>query len=278
MSKIKLQSALYEKIAIGEKPIIITNSKNGNGYLTTRGFVSFGNIFTEIYNQIIESIEDSETQVNSIGNSYAWDCVQGVNLSDIITLFKTGKLPPLLKAEIESNTKILPFRVGIYKNKPTLYFIGFEDDLFLYDLLMIYNHKIKIKLCTDCKRAFVPTTKDIYCSSCKDLSLRNRAKYERLKKDPARLKYTRIQQRIKNRNDSENYRFLFERLAVENKNIDWLERWDTLDKRYQQIKKNCIEIKLTNEQWNENIKAANLQSIDDFSSWLDLQAKEVNSL
>lgn len=279
MAKIKLASSNEAQVKVSDEPIIILNSAKKQGYLTTHGFVSFGSIFVDQFNAVHDDIDTafSEMDKNNLDYlpicSHLSECFHNISYDEILYCFEHKTISMPLKEKISESTNTLPFRVGIYKNEPVLYYIGYEDDLFLYDFLMIFQHKIKIKLCSDCNRAFVQSSKNKYCDSCKTLAQRNRAKYNSLKNDPVRLKYTRIQQRIKNRNDSENYRFLYERLAANNKNLAWLEKWDTLDKRYKQIKRERIEYECTSEAWNNNLGKANIQSINDFATWLNRQQR-----
>lgn len=86
--------------------------------------------------------------------------------------------------------------------------------------------------------------------------------------------FTRLQQRIQKREKTVSaYRTLFEKLAADNKETEWLEKWSELDKRYQKIKKQCMEydFSLTETRWNDSIKTAHISSIDEFRQWLDKQ-------
>lgn len=270
MSKIKLTQCELEQVEISSNPIIIVDTKKRKGYQTTKGFVGLGGIFTSVYNELIDSLNETGRATPS----YIFDYFQGVSMSEIADYLKTGALSSSLKEKIKTDTKTLAFRVGIYKGKTTLYYIGLEEYLFIYDLLMIQQHSIKIKLCKDCGRAFVPNNKGEYCSCCQDIVIRNRAKYQTLKNDPTRLMFTRLQQRIQKREKTASaYRTLFEKLAADNKKIEWLEKWSNLDKRYQKIKKQSMEydFSLTETRWNDSIKSAHISSMDEFEQWLDKQ-------
>lgn len=270
MSKIKLTQCELEQVEISSNPIIIVDTKKRKGYQTTKGFVGLGGIFTSVYNELVDSLNETSRATPS----YIFDYFQGVSMSEIANYLKNGALSSSLKEKIKTDTKTLAFRVGIYKGKPTLYYIGLEEYLFIYDLLMIQQHHIKIKLCKDCGRAFVPNTKGEYCSHCQDIVIRNRAKYQTLKNDPTRLMFTRLQQRIQKREKTASaYRTLFEKLAADNKKIEWLEKWSNLDKRYQKIKKQCMEydFSLTETRWNDSIKSAHISSMKEFEQWLDKQ-------
>lgn len=270
MSKIKLTQCELEQVEISSNPIIIVDTKKRKGYQTTKGFVGLGGIFTSVYNELVDSLNETSRATPS----YIFDYFQGVSMSEIADYLKNGALSSSLKEKIKTDTKTLAFRVGIYKGKPTLYYIGLEEYLFIYDLLMIQQHHIKIKLCKDCGRAFVPNTKGEYCSHCQDIVIRNRAKYQTLKNDPTRLMFTRLQQRIQKREKTASaYRTLFEKLAADNKKIEWLEKWSNLDKRYQKIKKQCMEydFSLTETRWNASIKSAHISSMKEFEQWLDKQ-------
>lgn len=270
MPKIKLTQCELEQVEISSNPIIIVDTKKRKGYQTTKGFVSLGGIFTSVYNELIDSLNKTSRATPS----YIFDYFQGVSMSEIADYLKDGALSFSLKEKIKTDTKTLAFRVGIYKGKPTLYYIGLEEYLFIYDLLMIQQHHIKIKLCKDCGRAFVPNTKGEYCSLCQDIVIRNKAKYQTLKNNPDRLMFTRLQQRIQKREKTASaYRILFEKLAAENKKIEWLEKWSNLDKRYQKIKKQCMEydFSLTETRWNESLKSAHISSMEELEQWLDKQ-------
>lgn len=270
MSKIKLTQTELEQVEISSNPIIIVDTKKRKGYKTTKGFVGLGGIFTSVYNELIDSLNETTPATPS----YIFDYFQGVSMSEIADYLQSGVLSSSLREKIKTDTKTLAFRVGIYKGKPTLYYVGFEEYLFIYDLLMIQQHHIKIKLCKDCGRAFVPHTKGEYCPLCQNIVIRNRAKYQTLKNDPARLMFTRLQQRIQKREKTASaYRTLFEKLAANNKETEWLKKWSELDKRYQKIKKQCMEydFSLTETRWNDSIKTAHISSIDEFRQWLDKQ-------
>ncbi len=267
MAKIKLSDVYTEQIQICKKPIVIIDTKTKQGYQTTKGFVSFGGIFLSIYNEMIEAFSEEPPSLPS----YTLEYFQGVSITDIADYMKEGILSRSLSEKIKANTKTLAFRVGIYNNKPTLYYVGDEGNLFLYDMLMIKQHNIKVKLCADCGKAFIPKTKGVYCSDCQNIIIRNKAKYQALKKDPARLMFTRLQQRIQKReSNSSQYRSLFEWLASNNKEVSWLEKWSELDKRYQKIKNSerRNNYSFSEKEWNDALKAVHISSIEEFEKWL----------
>lgn len=285
MPIIKLSDVRDEQIEISKNPIIIVENKSQKGYKTTHGFIGFGKIFISIYNNHLYEIEECEKEMEASGYQYSiglWtsELLQGLNLTEIVDFVETGNLSTALEEKIMANTKTLPFRVGIYKNKPVLYYIGFEEYLFIYDLLMIGQHNIKIKFCKDCGRAFLPNTRGEYCPNCKNSNVRNKEKYKRLKEDPTRLLFTRLQQRIQKREKlASPYRTLFEKLAAKNKKIQWLEKWSELDKRYQKVKRHCMEYNpsMTESAWDNLLKNSKISSIKEFEEWIDLQ-EQANSV
>lgn len=267
MSKIKLTQPEVEQIELSSNPVIIVESTARKGYQTRSGFVGFGGIFISVYNELMDALNEDNHSVPS----YVFDYFQGITLPEIAAYLQKGSLSSVMEDKIKTNTKTLAFRVGIYKGKPTLYYIGYEGYLFIYDLLMIQQHHIKIKLCEDCGRAFIPNTKGLYCPHCQDVTIRNKAKYQTLKNDPARLMYTRLQQRIhKREKTSSAYRMLFEKLAADHKEVQWLEKWSNLDKQFQQAKRHCMTycVSMTEEEWNDKIKSAHISSIEEFEKWI----------
>lgn len=268
--KIKLSETHTEQIELNSSPIIIFDDEQKKGYQTTRGFRPFGSIFASVYNELVETISESATP------SYIFEYFQEINLIEIIEFMENGVLSESMQEKIKANTKTLPFRVGVYNGKPSLYYIGYEESLFIYDMLMIKQHNIKIKLCEGCGRAFNPNTKGLYCSHCRDITTRNKEKYKRLKKDPVRLAFTRLQQCIQKREQNSAYRVLFEKLAATNKKIEWLEKWKELDKRYQKVKRHCMtyDISLTQEVWNESLSNSKITSIEEFQQWISEKEQE----
>lgn len=258
-----------------ETPIMIVNNKDQQGYKTTHGFVPFGGIFIETYNRFMYDLSETEKEMD--GNpdvSYSdlgiW-IFQGCGIQDIVNYIENDILTNTLRENLVNKSKTFLFQVGLYEEQPVLYFTGTESDLMLYDILMIKENSIKIKFCKDCGNAFFPNTQGLYCPRCKDLNVRNREKYQTLKKDPVRLKYTRLQQRIQKREKTEtNYRLLFENLARHNKNIEWLERWGRLDKEYQRVKRYSCEYLpgMDETEWDEMITQGQIDSIDDFEKWI----------
>lgn len=139
MSKIKLTTPIIRQAELSDKPIIIVDAKDEKGYRTIRGFVPCGDIFISCYNQLIEALNEqanSGTEYLSIPGGFM-DCFHDISLTEISDYIEQGILSEAMKEKISSNTDILPFRVGVYKDNIVLFFIGKEEELFIYDLLMI---------------------------------------------------------------------------------------------------------------------------------------------
>lgn len=274
MSTIKLPKT--ENITISENPIMIINNRNQKGYKTMHGFVPFGGIFISAYNELMreldETIEEMEKNPGTnYGISATFDYFGGLDLQDINDYIENGILSDKVQEKIVSKTGTLPFRVGFYNNRPVLYYAGIESELVIYDILMIKENDIKIKFCKDCGNAFFPNTKGVYCSKCKDTKIRNREKYQKLKNDKVRLTYTRLQQRIQKREgEATPYRILFEKLALKD-NLEWLEKWSKLDKKYQKVKRYYFEYdsQMSEPEWNKKINNQQINTIDDFETWLN---------
>ena len=279
MAKIRLLRS--ENITITETAIMIVNSKDQRGYKTARGFVPFGGIFIECYNDFMSELSEIEKEMKENPDiSYstsAFDLFQSCEVQDIINFIESGILTAILRENIVNESKTLPFRVGLYNEQPTLYFAGVESDLMIYDVLMIKENDIKIKFCKDCGNAFLPNTKGLYCPHCKAPNVRNREKYRALKQDHVRLKYTRLQQRIQKREKAGSYRLLFEKLAQQNKNMEWLGKWSELDKKYQKIKRYYFEFdsQMSESEWNQKLSISGIQTIDDFQEWINRCQAEI---
>lgn len=273
MAKIRLLRS--ENITITETPIMIVNSKDQRGYKTTHGFVPFGGIFIKNYNEFRFELSEIEKEMEeNPGVSYgtsAFDCFQNCDAQDIIDFIESGTLTDTLRENIVNRSETLPFRVGFYNEQPVIYYTGIESDLMTYDVLMIKENDIKIKFCKDCGNAFFPKTQGRYCPCCKGSNIRSQEKYRTLKQDPVRLKYTRLQQRIQKREKAGNYRLLFEKLAQQNKNMEWLERWSGLDKEYQKLKRHYYEFdyQMSESEWNRKLNISQIETIDDFQKWID---------
>lgn len=274
MSKIKLTTPIIRQAELSDKPIIIVDAKDEKGYRTIRGFVPCGDIFISCYNQLIEALNEqanSGTEYLSIPGGFM-DCFHDISLTEISDYIEQGILSEAMKEKISSNMDILPFRVGVYKDNIVLYFIGKEEELFIYDLLMIRQHDVRVRLCKDCGKAFIPKTNGQYCPHCRDILTRNKANYEKLKADPVRLKYTRLQQRIQKREPILSpYKKWFENLAIDNKTESWLNEMSELDKRYKSVKRDYISCGFSSaeKEWDEKFKQANLSTLDDLKVWLD---------
>lgn len=259
---------------ITETSIMIVNNKDQRGYKTTHGFVPFGGIFVENYNEFQVELSKIEKEMEEIsGVSYGTSALypfQNCKTQDIINFIESGTLTDTLRENIVKKSETLPFRVGFYNEQPVIYYAGIESDLLLYDVLMIKENDIKIKFCKDCGNAFFPKTQGRYCPCCKGPNIRNREKYRALKQDPVRLKYTRLQQRIQKREKAGNYRLLFEKLSQRNKNMEWLEKWSKLDKEYQKLKQYSCEyvVGMDEIKWDELLYSDRIESIDDFEKWL----------
>lgn len=274
MSTIKLPKT--ENITISESPIMIINNRNQKGYKTMHGFVPFGGIFISAYNELMHELDEAAEEMKknpgtSYGISATFNYFGSLDLQDINDYIENGILSDKVKDKIINKTRTLPFRVGFYDNQPVLYYIGVEDELVIYDILMIKENDIKIKLCKDCGNAFFPNTKGVYCSKCKDTKIRNREKYQKLKNDKVRLTYTRLQQRIQKREgDTTPYRMLFEKLAKKD-SLEWLEKWKQLDKKYQKVKQYCFEYdsQMSEPKWNKKISEQQINTINDFETWLN---------
>lgn len=265
MAKINLNAPRIEQVVLNANPIIIVDTKSEKGYKTVDGFREFGSIFMSIYNDfIVPPDKDFDYDMDSF--------FSGVTPEEIKKYITTGELTSDFLKKIEANAEILPFRIGVYENGPALCYAGLSKDLFLYDLLMIKQHDIKIRLCEDCGKAFIPKTNGIYCTHCRDIHIRRKDKYEKLKADPVRLKYTRLQQRIQKREPILSpYKKWFENLAVDNKTESWLNEMVELDKRYKSVKRNYISCGFSSaeKEWDEKFKRANLATLDDLKVWLD---------
>lgn len=272
MSIIKL--AKSENVCISENPIMIINNKKQKGYKTTHGFVPFGGIFLSTYNELMresdEVIEEMEKNPGVSCSAQMYDSFCDLKLREIVDYIENGILADELREKIVNANRTLPFRVGFYNNQPVLYYVGIKSYLAIYDILMIKENDIKIKFCKDCGSAFFPNTKGVYCPICKDTKVRNREKYQKLKNDKVKLTYERLRQRIQKREGNATpYRLLFEKLAQKD-NLEWLERWSQLDKKYQKIKRDCFEYdsQMNESNWNAKINMQQINSIDDFESWL----------
>lgn len=275
MARISLTGMPSAQVALSENPIIILESKSQKGYKMDGEFLSFGEIFILVYNELINEIDEYEKSSAKYGYELYpapdYGFLQGLDLTEIVDFVETGNLSANLEEKINANTTTLPFRVGIYEGTPVLYYLGFKVFLFSYDLLMIKRHNVKIKFCKDCGNAFFPKTRGEYCPSCKNSDIRNKAKYKRLKEDPTRLLFTRLQQRIQKREKlASQYRILFENLAAKNKEIHWLEKWSELDKRYQKLKRYCMAYNssMTESAWDKLIKNSKISSIEEFEKWI----------
>lgn len=209
MGKIKLSDQNFDSVITTTSPILIVNSKDEQGYKTQHGFVRYGEYVVEaINNDIIAMTEieeeydydkekgnfrDTEKKRVSVGFSSLLPA--GIGLKDIVHTINSGRLTGDMQSKIRSNALTLPFGVGIYKNAPVLYYKGEESNLFLYDLLMVIQNSVTIRLCKNCGHAFISSNNKQYCSraDCQQAIIQN--KWKSAKNAPTG-DYKRIRQRI----------------------------------------------------------------------------------
>ncbi len=273
MSKIQLSKINPAKTIIANEPILLTDV----GYITSNNFLPFGKIFINEYNGMLTDINKSAIQNEGtlikekhFGNLYKFSIEQ---LTDFI---KKRIISKEIWIQVQSENKILPFTIGISGEKPYLKFLGIISELAVYDMLMIKKHNIPLNICKFCGKAFTPVKGSKQCSDCsKDGKEANREKYERIKQDPKRKKYTNLRSRISKREgESSNYLNLFLRLYQNNKHLKWLNLWDTLDKNYQQIKKQALKNNTYIEiEWDKQVGNQNFKTIEELESWLYQQNK-----
>lgn len=209
MAKIKLSDQNFENVITTKSPILIVNSKDERGYKTTHGFIHYGEYVVEAINNDIVAMSEIEQdyeydgekgcfidhEKNPVSVGFPNQISKGFELKDIVQTINSGKLSDDMQSKIRSNALTLPFGVGIYKNAPVLYYKGEESDLFLYDLLIVIQNNIAIRLCKNCGHAFISLNNKQYCPQkvCQQAIVQN--KWKSAKNAPTG-DYKRIRQRI----------------------------------------------------------------------------------
>ena len=212
MGKIKLSDQNFDSVITTTSPILIVNSKDEQGYKTQHGFVRYGEYVVSAINYDFEMQSDIEQAYNydgehgcfldeegvpvSIGfSSQIFVPSAGIKMKDVVHTINSGRLSEDMRSKIRSNALTLPFGVGIYKNAPVLYYKGEENNLFLYDLLMVIQNSVTIRLCKNCGHAFISSNNKQYCSraECQQAIIQN--KWKSAKHAPTG-DYKRIRQRI----------------------------------------------------------------------------------
>ena len=212
MSRIKMSDQNFDKVITTTTPILIVNSKDEQGYKTRHGFIHYGEYVVDAINADLEAMVDIEQEYDydkkkgcfldkerkpvSVGfPSRLFVPSAGIGLNDIVQTINSGRLSEEMQSKIRSNALTLPFGVGIYKNAPVLYYKGEESDLFLYDLLMVIQNNVTIRLCKNCGHAFISSNNKQYCPQAVCQKAIEQNKWKSAKNAPTG-DYKRIRQRI----------------------------------------------------------------------------------
>ena len=212
MSKIKLSDQSFDTVITTTTPVLIVNSKDEQGYKTRHGFIHYGEYVVEAINSDIDAMADIEQEYDynkkkgcfidkerkpvSVGfPSRLFVPSAGIGLKDIVKTINSGRLSEDMQSKIRSNALTLPFGVSIYKNAPVLYYKGEESDLFLYDLLMVIQNNVTIRLCKNCGHAFISSNNKQYCPQAVCQKAIEQNKWKSAKNAPTG-DYKRIRQRI----------------------------------------------------------------------------------
>lgn len=270
MAKIKLSDQNFENVITTKSPILIVNSKDERGYKTTHGFIHYGEYVVEAINNDIVAMSEIEQdyehdeekgcfidhEKNPVSVGFPNQILKGFELKDIVQIINSGKLSDDMQSKIRSNALTLPFGVGIYKNAPVLYYKGEESDLFLYDLLMVIQNNITIRLCKNCGHAFISSNNKQYCPQkvCQQAIVQN--KWKSAKNAPTG-DYKRIRQRLEQKIKSKSqipewYKKLYENLATrlseqrgefhtkpngDRKFSSWVKKWQELLEQVNRVSK-----------------------------------------
>lgn len=270
MAKIKLLDQNFENVITTKSPILIVNSKDERGYKTTHGFIHYGEYVVEAINNDIVAMSEIEQdyehdeekgcfidhEKNPVSVGFPNQILKGFELKDIVQTINSGKLSDDMQSKIRSNALTLPFGVGIYKNAPVLYYKGEESDLFLYDLLMVIQNNIIIRLCKNCGHAFISSNNKQYCPQkvCQLAIVQN--KWKSAKNAPTG-DYKRIRQRLEQKIKSKSiipewYEKLYENLANrlseqrgefpkkpkgDRKFSSWVKKWQELLEQVNRVSK-----------------------------------------
>lgn len=314
MAKIKLSDQNFENVITTKSPILIVNSKDERGYKTTHGFIHYGEYVVEAINNDIVAMSEIEQdyeydgekgcfidhEKNPVGVGFPSQIPNGFKLKDIVQTINSGKLSDDMQSRIRSNALTLPFGVGIYKNAPVLYYKGEESDLFLYDLLIVIQNNIAIRLCKNCGHAFISSNNKQYCPQkvCQQAIVQN--KWKSAKNAPTgdykRIRQ-RIEQKLKSKSESDGsktsewYNNLYYNLATrlteqrnkfpkkpngDRKFSSWVKKWQELLERVNQVSKyfqKHSDSQLLSE-WSKECK--NLpEKFEQLKKWADSWAEKI---
>lgn len=256
----KIRLTKFESVPVSERWTII--DEENRVYREGERVLPFGSIFIESFNTYLTEAEEAEEEMIQTEESVGfWSAFDPVPVSSIIESINEKELSSELKTAIEQNTETIPFGVGIYSNQPALILKGSPDMLLFFDLLKIFELRIKIGLCSNCGRAFIRSTQDRYCEVCKD----GDAKKERIRQlnakrnqNPALIFQNTIRHRKEYHGKDSAYYTLISRRCPAEIETSVLNEWKAVDVEYRAARKTYLEmwgrvIDAPEEEWEKTL-------------------------
>ena len=256
----KIRLTKFESVPVSESQTII--DEENRVYKESERVLPFGSVFIESFNTYLAEVEEAEKEMIRTGESVGfWSAFDSVPISSIIESINKKELSPELKTAIEQNTETLPFKIGIYKDRPALILKNSPEMLLFFDLLKIFELGIKIGLCSNCGRAFIRSTQDRYCKLCRHGSDAEKERIRQLNakrnQNPALIFQNTIRHRKEYHGKDSAYYTLISRRCPAEIETSVLNEWKAVDTEYQAVRKAYLweggQTEEASESWEETL-------------------------